>query len=128
MNNEIAAHINGADIKLHIRRDNLPIFEAVIGGSAFAVLKRFERGEWSTRDVVDVLGFSHRGPSQFERMFAKMGHPAAEPRPPDALIAAAVAKNGPGTYADLAALVLSAALFNVADSDRAWTDEAADAG
>lgn len=123
--NSIRASILGQEHRLTVRRDSLAILDAVLGGSAFAVLKRFETGTWSTADVELVLSFALHGPTPMERLMAKFAEPrtTSERRATAPEIAAAIGKNGHGSYADLAALVLSAALFGISESDAVWTDE-----
>lgn len=124
--NSIRATILGTEYRLTVRRDSLSILDAVLGGSAFAVLKKFETGTWSTADVELVLSFALHGPTPMERLFARL---ASAPHPDERRatapeIAAAIGRNGPGSYADLAALTLSAALFGIAEADATWNDEA----
>ncbi|UOK70438.1 gene transfer agent family protein [Ancylobacter polymorphus] len=127
--NSISATISGHEHRLTVRRDSLSILDAVLGGSAYAVLKKFEAGTWSTNDVELVLSFALHGPTPMERIIAKLGapQPTGERRATAPEIAAAINRNGPGQYADLAALTLSAALFGISESDAVWTDEVADA-
>lgn len=122
--NSIRATILGTEHRLTVRRDSLSILDAVLGGSAYAVLKRFEAGQWSTADVELVLSFALHGPTPMERLMARLGSATSSERRATAPeIAAAIGKNGPGNYADLAALVLSAALFGIEVADATWTDE-----
>jgi hypothetical protein len=125
--NSIRATISGHEHRLTVRRDSLSILDAVLGGSAYAVLKKFEAGTWSTNEVELVLSFALHGPTPLERLTARLGASAVERRATAPEIAAAINRNGPGQYADLAAFVLSAALFGISESDAVWTDEVADA-
>jgi len=133
LQNHIDAVIDGKKYRLTVRRENVAILDGLLGGSCFAALKRFQGGEWTAREVELVLSFALRGPTKLERMIAALNaHLAAADhgaRRVDPAITAAVRKNGHGTYADLAATVLVAALFGITEADAKWSDssEAADA-
>ena len=122
------ANFNGQEREFNIHPDSVGLFEATLpGGSAYALLRRFTAGEWSANDVAHVLSFALHGPSKeaaqfwrFRRDASRYGLPSPPiPYSPHPDVVAAVAVEGPGNFASLAADILTAAVFKQEPADDA---------
>lgn len=115
----ITATFDGAERQFGIDRQFFPILEGSMGRSAYAVLKDFTGGRWTFSDVALVISFALYGPSAGDRQRFRMAIDATRfgmpfvgvgyAAHPDVL--KVLARDGHGTYADLAAEILADAIF-----------------
>ena len=125
----IQARFGGRDYQFAIPRRYLYIFEADYG-SAAAMAARFVAGNWRFEDVRNVIEFAARPSSHFkwaDQMPKPL--PRGVPVPPsNPHIEATLTDNPPGTYAELALLILTASIYGLErPEDAVFTDEVADA-
>lgn len=118
------ATFNGNEHDFEIKPDVVALFEATLPGrSAYAMLRRFTDGEWSAEDVAHILSFALHGPSKGVRQVWDLAKAARkhglQPPPlsyaPHPDVVAAVAVEGAGNYAALAADILTAVVFRGRD-------------
>jgi len=122
----LRANFDGSDVDFIV--SDIQLFEATLPiRSAYALLKRFTDGQWSAADIAHVLSFALHGPSKeatfawrFQRDAARHGMPSPTRVPyvahPDV---ARIVNAAPGDYAELAASILTEALFGKEANDAA---------
>lgn len=127
----IKAEFDGKERSFVIKRKNMPILEAGLGRSAYATFKDFGNGNWQFLDVANVLSFALHGPGTMAEQAldsalhgAKYGLPIRIPSySPHPDVLKVITRDGHGNYAELAAEILSAAIFGAASE--AVADDAA---
>lgn len=124
----IKSMFGGADRVFEIRPANVPMLEAAMGRSLYAVLKSFTSGNWTFDDVARVLSFALHGPQKEMRQLWGMATQATKlgiagpplrysPHPE---VVATLQELGHGNFAELAAKILTAAVFG--DEPEGGTD------
>lgn len=130
----IKARFNGQDYTMKIHREDLVIFEARHLVTAFDLYHRVASGQWSVRDIANVIRFAiSKRPDRknvpfdvasfLEHRFDALK--AIGAIQPD-LVDKAFAAKPVAQYAVLAQLILGAALFGIDEPDATFTDEPAD--
>ena len=115
----IVREFGGTERTFEIKPASVPMFEAAIGKSLYALIRSFTSGDWRFDDVAKVISFALHGPSgpmrqrwEMATYGAKIGVPvppapySAHPEVIDILT-----KDGHGNHAELAAEILTAAVF-----------------
>lgn len=124
----ITATFDGAERQFNIDGRYVAYFEAAIGQSLYAILKAITEGQWTFRDIAAVISFAMHGPNEVERISATAFRQAAKygmpmqpahlaPRPD---VVAVLEREGHGNFAELAANILTDAIFR----DKAQADAA----
>lgn len=122
----IKSQFDGAEREFKIDPKQVALFEGVLGRSLFAVLKEFTAGHWQFNDLATVLSFALHGPTPLIRNLENMHRRAADlgiqsahtyPYPPHPAVIKHLQEAGHGNYADLAAAILSEAIFRGATPD-----------
>ncbi|MEP7457073.1 hypothetical protein [Phyllobacterium sp. SB3] len=121
---KITSLYDGEHREFEIKREFVPYIEQSLGRSLYAVLKDFTNGHWTYPDVAQVISFALKGPSVtdrqtigYARQAAKFGfaHPPFHYKPhPDVI--AVLERDGHGNFADLAAEILTIAVFGDKES------------
>ncbi|MBU2483897.1 MAG: gene transfer agent family protein [Alphaproteobacteria bacterium] len=125
----IVREFGGTERTFEIKPASVPMFEAAIGKSLYALIRSFTAGDWRFDDVAKVISFAGHGPTTDMRrqwgmvlQAAKMGL-AMPPLPycahPE--VVDILTKDGHGNYAELAAEILTAAVFG--DEPEGGADE-----
>lgn len=121
----ITARIGGRDITFKIDRADLRIFEGRFG-PAFSLYSRIVRGDWTVRDLTNVLRFA-AGPRPDPKEWTdewRMRQALTEIHgAPADFLDNTLAKNPPAIYAPLAANVIGAALFGIDETEATFSDE-----
>ncbi|UXT21808.1 gene transfer agent family protein [Agrobacterium tumefaciens] len=116
----IKSQFDGAEREFKIDPKHVAMFEGVLGRSLFAVLKEFTAGQWRFNDLALVLSFSLYGPTadlrridDMARSASRLGMPYSGifPYSPHPAVIKHLQDEGHGNYADLAAAILSEAIF-----------------
>lgn len=122
----IKATFDGKEREFKIDPKHVAMFEGVLGRSLFAVLKEFTAGEWRFNDLALVLSFAQYGPTADLRRIDDMAKQALRlgmpysgifPYVPHPAVINHLQEAGHGNYADLAADILSEAVFRGATTD-----------
>lgn len=114
------AAYNGEDREFNIAREHVSYLEHSLGRGLFSVLQDFTAGRWTFRDVATVISFALHGPSRDDKLMIGLARQAMKVgmresygsvyRPhPDVI--AVLERDGHGTHADLAANILTVAIF-----------------
>lgn len=127
----IIREFGGAERTFEIKPASVPMFEAAVGKSLYALIRSFTSGDWRFDDVARVLSFAMHGPNVDMRrnwgmvlQAAKLGVAmpslpyTAHPQIVDVLQA-----DGHGNHAELAAEILTAAVFGDAPEGEGADDE-----
>lgn len=122
----IKATFDGKEREFKIDPKHVAMFEGVLGRSMFAVLKEFTAGEWRFNDLALVLSFALYGPTADLRRIDDMAKQALRlgmpysgifPYVPHPDVTKLLQDDGHGNYADLAAVILSEAIFREGKTD-----------
>ncbi len=122
----IKATFDGKERDFKIEPKHVAMFEGVLGRSLFAVLKEFTAGHWRLHDLAVVLSFALYGPTADLRMRDDMARQALKygtpysgifPYVPHPAVINHLQEAGHGNYADLAAEILSEAIFREGKTD-----------
>lgn len=116
---KITALYDGEQREFDIPRQYVPYIEQSLGRSLYAVLKDFTNGHWTYPDVAQVVSFALLGPSVMDRQLISFARSAAKhgmPHPPFRYkphpeVTAIFERDGYGNFADLAAEILTVAVF-----------------
>ena len=115
----INSDFGGASRTFEIKPESVALFEASMGRSLYAVLQTFTNGTWTFNDVAAVLSFALHGPTVEQRRAwdqarhaQKFGFPWSMPGyVPHPSVVATLQAEGHGNFAELAAEILTAAIF-----------------
>ena len=129
---DLVSHVdavyNGKRHRFELKRNHLAAFEAALGDSAYAAMRRFVDGTWRFRDVELTLSFAHSGATDAEEMLAAImaTMPDTSTAPflhhTEFTVSRVLKKHGPATYAELAASVLVAALMGLQPEQAVFDD------
>lgn len=124
----IKHEFDGQEREFHIHRNNVSVFDAALGRSAYAVLKEFMAGAWRFDDLAKVLSFALYGPSKELKSIHDMakragmhgfnpsGYAAFIPHPS---VVKHLQDAGHGNYAELAVSILTETIFREAADGQA---------
>ena len=127
----IKKEFGGAERTFEIKPASVPMFEAAMGKSLYALIRSFTSGDWRFDDVARVLSFALHGPPvEMRRQWgmvlqaAKLG--VVMPSLPfvaERDVIETLQADGHGNHAELAAEILTAAVFGDAPEGEGADDE-----
>lgn len=121
----IKSMFGGTERVFEIKPASVPMLEAAMGRSLYAVLKSFTAGNWTFDDVAAVISFALHGPPKEMRQLWSLGlqaavHGLAGPPlrySPHPEVIATLQAEGHGNFAELAAEILTTAIFGERRND-----------
>ncbi|GLK71569.1 hypothetical protein KHC23_12330 [Ancylobacter dichloromethanicus] len=128
MQDYVDAVFDGTRQRMGIPRSVLGNLDAEIGGSAFAALRRFVEGQWSRRDVEITLEYATLTPGEVKWILNMQGAIAGHrpPRVGRSAVAILLDEKPIAPYAELAALIIEAALYGIAPAVAVFDEGAGD--
>lgn len=115
----IQATFDGAERQFEIDGKFVAYFEGAMGRSLYGILKALTEGQWTFHDIASVVSFALHGPNEAEKIAAAaqrqafkygMGMASAG-YGPRADVLAVLERDGHGNHAELAANILTDAIF-----------------
>jgi hypothetical protein len=138
LNTGVMATFGGQAVAMELQRDELPLLEASLDGSAYACLNRFIGGIWTVRELQLVLsaampiaagGFEENSPAAHKRKMIKSmaEHGFATGVIDSPVVLQVLRERPPARYAVLAVKLLEASLFGLPENQASFDEDVEEA-